>query len=790
MRQPFEPPVIAQPQLDDGGFVPLLELLPDGVVIVDESGRVVAANGRAADVFGYDDGELVGVGLETLLPERARAAHANHRADFGRAPRAREMGMQLELTALRKDGREIPVDVSLGPFRSGDGSFVLASVRDVTARRLSQERSAASEALLAEAQKVTHLGSWDWRIETDELTWSDELYRIFGVDPNSATLSREVFLERVHPDDRARVEAAIAHSSRTGADSAMEYRIVLPDGRIRWLRTHRAVELEGSTPVRMFGTALDVTEQKEVEQRLRDAETRYRTLLEQLPLAFYIRPLSLAEPNIYVSPQVETMLGYPAREWLTNPGLLEQIVHPDDREKVLGDASRVRKTGVPLREEYRYVTADGRIVWTLDETYLVANEVGEPYAVQGFLLDITERKEAEAERDRLLAQLYHAQRLEALGRLAGGVAHDFNNMLTAIEGYSELLLERLEPGSPLRVDAEEIRRAAGRASSLTRHLLAFSRRQTLEPQLVDLNEVVSGATNLLERLIGETIHLRAIPGATEPYLIADPAQVEQVLLNLVLNARDAMPADGTLTIETENVELSSRVAAEHGVEPGAYVALGVTDTGAGMDSHTRERIFDPFFTTKDASKGSGLGLSTVYGTVRQSGGFIRVDSTPGRGSRFEIFFPAARRRAEDAEGDPLEPPPERGEAATILVVEDEKIVRRFVVRALTDAGHTVLAAANGAEAIALCEAEGGSIDVLLTDVVMPGLGGRELVDQVRGLRPGISVVLMSGYSETGASTELDDRPVPFLDKPFSPAALLRVVNGAVARREPVAQREG
>jgi len=353
-----------------------------------------------------------------------------------------------------------------------------------------------------------------------------------------------------------------------------------------------------------------------------------------------------------------------------------------------------------------------------------------------------------------------------------------------------LLLERLEPGSPLRVDAEEIRRAAGRASSLTRHLLAFSRRQTLEPQLVDLNEVVSGATNLLGRLIGETIRLRAIPGAVEPYLIADPAQVEQVLLNLVLNARDAMPADGTLTIETENVELSSRVATEHGVEPGAYVALGVTDTGAGMDSHTRERIFDPFFTTKEASKGSGLGLSTVYGTVRQSGGFIRVDSTPGRGSRFEIFFPAARPHAEHAEDDQLEPPPERGEAATILVVEDEEIVRRFVVSALTDAGHTVLAAATGAEAIALCEAEGGAIDVLLTDVVMPGLGGRELVDQVRALRPGISVILMSGYSETGASTELDGGPVPFLDKPFSPAALLRVVNDAVARREPVAQRAG
>jgi PAS domain S-box-containing protein len=558
MRQPSESPVIAQPQLDEHGFAPLLELLPDGVVIVDDGGRIVAANGRAADVFGYDDGELLGVELETLLPGSAHAARSNHRADIGRAPRARGMGVQLELTAIRKDGSDVPVDVSLGPFRSREGSFVLATVRDVTARRLSQERSAASEALLAEAQKVTHLGSWDWRIDTDDLTWSQELYRIFGLDPSSVTLSRDVFLERVHPDDRARVEAAIAHSSATGADSAMEYRIMLPDGRVRWLRTHRAVEFDGPRPVRMFGTALDVTEQKEVEQRLRDAETRYRTLLEQLPLAFYIRPLSLAEPNIYVSPQVETMLGFQAREWLTNPELLEQIVHPDDREKVLGDASRVRKTGVPLREEYRYITADGRVVWTLDETYLVANEAGEPYAVQGFLLDITERKEAEAERDRLLAELYHAQRLEALGRLAGGVAHDFNNMLTAIEGYSDLLLERLEPGSPLRVDAEEIRRAAGRASSLTRHLLAFSRRQTLEPQLVDLNEVVSGATNLLERLIGETIHLRAIPGATEPFLLADPAQVEQVLLNLVLNARDAMPADGTLTIETENVALSPR----------------------------------------------------------------------------------------------------------------------------------------------------------------------------------------------------------------------------------------
>jgi len=788
MPETFEPPLIPQPRIEAGGFLPLLEFLPDGVVIVDENGRVAAANAPAESLFGYEQGELIGVELETLLPESSRAAHVKHRAEFARAPRARAMGAELELAALRKDGSEVPVDVSLGPFRTSEGLFVLASVRDVTARRQSQERSAASEALLAQAQRVTHLGSWEWRIETDELAWSDELYRIFGLEPGSVQLSFEEFLSRVHPDDRERVQAAVAYSAATGEDSALEYRIVVPDGGVRWLRSHRAVERDADRPLRMFGTALDVTEQKQVEQRLRDAETRYRTLLEQLPLAFYIRPLSLAEPNIYVSPQVEAMLGYPADEWLTDAGILEQIVHPDDREKVLRDASRVRKNGAPLRAEYRYVAADGRVVWTLDETYLVTDESGEPYAVQGFLLDITERKEAEAERDRLLAELYHAQRLEALGRLAGGVAHDFNNMLTAIEGYSELLLQRLGPESPLRLDAEEIRRAAGRASSLTRHLLAFSRRQTLEPQLVDLNEVVSGATNLLERLIGETVHLRAIPGATEPFLLADPAQVEQVLLNLVLNARDAMPADGTLTIETENVELAPRAAAEHGVEPGPYVALGVTDTGAGMDAHTRERIFDPFFTTKDAGKGSGLGLSTVYGTVRQSGGFIRVDSTPGRGSRFEIFFPAAERGGEHADREQLEPPSERGEPATILVVEDEEIVRRFVVTALAEAGHTVLSAANGAEALALCEAEASAIDILLTDVVMPGLGGRELAEQVRALRPGISVVLMSGYTETTASPELDGRPVAFLDKPFSPAALLRVVRDAVARRPPVAEK--
>jgi PAS domain S-box-containing protein len=491
----------------------------------------------------------------------------------------------------------------------------------------------------------------------------------------------------------------------------------------------------------------------------------------------------MSRPNVYASPQVEPMLGYPAEEWMTNPELLATIVHPDDRERVLSEASHLRSTGEPLRDEYRYVRPDGSIVWVQDETYVVRDDAGEPQCVQGYLLDITERKLAEEERDRLREELHHAQKLEAVGRLAGGVAHDFNNMLTAIKGYSELLLNGLEPGSPQRAEAEQIHRAAAQASALPRQLLAFSRKQVLEPRLIDLNEVVSESADLIKLLLGADVEFVASPLARPAAVVADPSQVEQVLINLATNARDAMPGGGTLTIATRTVEIDGRAAREHEAAAGRFVVISVSDTGEGMDPETLAQVFEPFFTTKGPGKGSGLGLASAYGITRQSGGFILARSEPGTGTTFDVHFPLAlASSAPDDDAPPTEGPDTAAAAlATVLLVEDEEIVRGFAATALERAGYRVLTASRGADALRLCEQAGTDVDVLVSDMVMPGMGGRELAERVLATRPATGVVLVSGYTDEPTDRDLAGGQVPtFLQKPFSVPALVASVREAAA----------
>jgi PAS domain S-box-containing protein len=526
------------------------------------------------------------------------------------------------------------------------------------------------------------------------------------------------------------------------------------------------------------GTAQDVTEDKIAEARLADAEQRYRTLVEQLPLGTYIRPLDMALPNIYASPQVEPMLGYPAEDWMNDPDMLAAIVHPDDRERVLSEAKRVRGTGEPLRDEYRYLKPDGSVVWVQDETYVVCDEAGEPHCVQGYLLDITERKQAEEERDRLREELHHAQKLEAVGRLAGGVAHDFNNMLTAIRGYAELLVNGLDPESPQHAEAEQIRRAATQASVLPKQLLAFSRKQVLEPKLIDLNHAVSEAMGLIRLLLGDSVELQTDLTARAAAVVADPAQFEQVLLNLATNARDSMPAGGKLTIATRTGEVDAHAAREHDAAPGRYVVLSVSDSGEGMDAVTLRRAFEPFFTTKGAGKGSGLGLASAYGITRQSGGFIKAASVPGHGSTFDVYLPFAVATVTDSvDAEPAAAVAEL-EPATVLLVEDEELVRAFAATALERAGFRVLTASRATEALEVSE-RGGSVDVLVSDLMMPGMGGRELAERVVARNPATKVVLMSGFADESSSTDVDGLASTLLQKPFSVPALVDAVRSAV-----------
>jgi signal transduction histidine kinase/CheY-like chemotaxis protein len=394
-------------------------------------------------------------------------------------------------------------------------------------------------------------------------------------------------------------------------------------------------------------------------------------------------------------------------------------------------------------------------------------------AIQKLKEEIAERQKAEVERQRLQTQLLQAQKMESVGRLAGGVAHDFNNILTAILSYSELSLMRIPENDPLREYLESIRTASEKAAGLTHQLLAFSRRQVLEMKVVDLNRVVTGMADMLKRMIGEDVLLELKTDASASTIRADQGQIEQVLMNLAVNARDAMPTGGHLLIETADAALEAAfLKAQEVADPGAYVTLVVADSGAGISTEVRERIFEPFFTTKELGRGTGLGLATVYGIVKQHGGHITVDSEPGRGTAFRVFLPRATGPGPQQAAEPGGPLPKGSE--TLLVAEDDRDVRELISKVLTPLGYRVLATASGDEAITTSDSFDGPIDLLLTDVVMPGMNGRQLAEVMRIRRPGIKVLLMSGYTQDALSLQGMLEPgVALIHKPLRPGTLAR-----------------
>ncbi len=387
----------------------------------------------------------------------------------------------------------------------------------------------------------------------------------------------------------------------------------------------------------------------------------------------------------------------------------------------------------------------------------------------GIAQDITDRKKLEE-------QLRQAQKMEAIGNLAGGIAHDFNNLMTVVTGYSQFVLNKVAEESPLRADIEEIKKAGQRAASLTRQLLAFSRRQVLSPELVSLGDVVSNIKEMLKRLIGETIELVVTSGSDLRRVKADPGQIEQIIMNLALNARDAMPDGGKLLIETDNIDLDATYCGQWSdVRPGPHVVLAVSDTGTGMDAETQQHIFEPFFTTKELGRGTGLGLSMVYGIVQQSGGSVRVYSEPGCGATFRILLPEAK---EDADSHKPQESPERMQpgSETVLIAEDEDMVRTLTRRILESHGYRVLEARNGKEALEIAERHVGPLHLLLTDVVMPKMSGKELAQHLLESRPETKVLYMSGYSENLVSHQgILDAGVALIEKPFAEESLLQRV---------------
>jgi PAS domain S-box-containing protein len=642
-----------------------------------------------------------------------------------------------------------------------------------------EEALRASEAMLRRSQAIAHVGSWEYDLRANRLTWSDEVYRIFGLPPAAFGATYEAFLAATHPDDRAAVDAAYRTSVREGSDRyEIEHRVVRADGTIRHVheRCEHLRDADGQI-VRSIGMVQDITERVAAEQALRESAARYRAVMMQTPDCLFLHDLEgrLLDAN----PAAVAAYGY-SREELLAMRVVE--LDPDYVERAEGGEFFARlRPGEPHLFEARHRAKDGRIFPVEIRVSLVSVR-GETLLL-ALARDLSAQRRAEAERARLEEQVRQSQKLEAVGRLAGGVAHDFNNLLCAILGNAALALDDLAPEDPLREAIEEITAAANRAAELTRQLLAFSRKQVIEPKVVNLGHLVGRMKNMLRRLLGEDIQLEVASQDQLGRVRVDPGQMEQIIVNLAVNARDSMPGGGTLRIQTADIRLDEDWCEEHGeLAAGAHVMLAVTDTGSGMSPEVRGRIFEPFFTTKEG-KGTGLGLATVFGIVRQHGGAIEVESEPGQGSTFRVFFPRVRDRADTAERGPVVRLPRGSE--TVLLVEDEDVVRVLAARVLERQGYRVLTARTAEEALVLvAERPGLKLDLLLTDVVMPGRNGRELAALlVERLGAGLRVLFTSGYTDDViAHHGVLEAGVRFIAKPYTPEVLAVRVRGSSTSR--------
>ena len=609
---------------------------------------------------------------------------------------------------------------------------------------------------------------WEADLGSDRASFvSAGAREILGYGAEEWTGTRGFWRDHLHPDDR---DAALAFAEDEIAacrDHQYEYRMIAADFREVWFRDYVHVVRDASgEPCLLRGLMVDITDRKRAEAALAESESRFRTVFEHAGLGIAL--VDADGKPLEVNRAVEQLLGRDAAELASIP--FADLTHPEDVDADVGLYRRLRAGALDRYDlEKRFLHADGSVRWGRLTCTAVRGADGEFSHAVALVEDITERKALEE-------QLLHAQKLDAVGRLAGGVAHDFNNLLTALGGHAEFLVAGLDPDDPRRHEAEEIRRIGERAAHLTRHLLAFSRRQMLQPRVLDLTELVGELEKMLTRLIGEHIELRSVAAPDLWPVEADPGQLEQVVVNLIVNARDAMPTGGTLTIELGNAEVEDGA---DGALPGRYVRVAVTDTGLGLDPGVREHLFEPFFTTKELGKGTGLGLATTYGIVEQSGGFIRVESEPDRGTRFEVYFPASERAPEQPA--PL-PADAGGGRETVLLVEDEEVVRDVVRQMLERQGYEVLVAGDGEEALALAEEHRGHIDVLATDVVMPRMSGRELADRLLPLRPGLPVLFMSGYTEDPAVWDGLEERRAFLQKPFSVSDLSAALRSLLAGR--------
>ena len=751
----------------------LTDALPEAVIATDAHGRVLAWNRAAVELYGYDVHEALGRSLAELLP-----AASLRRSAEGLAWRVRD-DVRSGIELLRaKAGHEIAVQFRTAPLCDALGQAV---GRVCVSRRVGDDpgaewllrQNAEMYALLFKASPIPR-----WIIDRDTLRFLDVNDAAMALYGYSREEFRSLTLDRLHPDTS--LEALHAYLGNPVGDRtrhhAMKHRA--RDGReLDVAITRSDIEYMGCRA--RLASIIDQTEQRAAERELRRREELFRTLTEN---GFDV--MAIFSPDGTISMTSTRAMGYAATDVVGRN--LADFVHADDIGRLLAAVAEVASgAGARQRVEFRLRDAGG--AWRVLEGDLV--NLLDSAVIAGIAAhcrDVTEQRTAERALRESELQLQHAQKMEAVGRLAGGVAHDFNNLLTAIRGYSELVRMTLPAEHEAQPEITEVLSAVDRAASLTRQLLAYSRRQLLQPTLLSAGQVVRNVEKMLRRLVYENIDLELSIEEDTPPIVGDESQLQQVVMNLVVNARDAMHEGGLLSIHVYTAEIDAERAARlGGATTGRFAAIAVADNGIGMPPAVREHIFEPFFTTKPMGEGTGLGLSTVYGIVRQSGGYIDVHSVPGEGTRFDVFFPAA---AADAllGSAPSSAPATRDSAGTesVLLVEDSASVRVVARRALQNAGYRVIDVRDGAEALDVAAGVADRIDIVVTDVVMPRVGGIELIQRLRAAGFTGAILAMTGYSDRLLTGDpgAAERAAHAIEKPFTMAALVARVRATLDQR--------
>lgn len=775
MTKPRDEMTGAVPKDRDAALEHVLHALAVGtsyaIIAMDERSQILFANPATERIFGYGVSEVVGQEITMLIP---RYLHEPYRAAFEqylKTGRQQSSWAALELKGLHKSGKELPLEISVDEHVMPKTRIFTGIIRDISrlhhaTQELRQSEEKYAKMIQSSPDAITLRTLPDRRyIEINE-----GFTRLTGYKPEEVIGKTPAELD-IWVEERPHREV-LEKLGRTGEVREEQFRFRTKTGEIRHARVSATRVLIGSQ-LCMLSVSHDITDRIQAQDALLKSRSRFRSLIQDAPFAIY--RATLGGKFLALNPAMVKMLGYSSEAELMEHDIVGDIYRdPEFGRKLVAEYWAYRE----FRDiEAEWKRKDGKIIAVRMSGRWAENDEDRKPCLEVFAEDVTERRSLEK-------QILQVQRMEAVGQLAGGIAHDFNNLLSVILGQIEILQEQLSGNEPLFKRAETIRHSAGRAADLTRQLLAFGRKQVIEPRILDMNASIRNTEMLLRPLIGEDVELVLRPDASMGLVKADPAQLEQVFINLAVNARDAMPQGGKLIVETANVEVDEVYVRQHpGARVGHYVMVSVSDTGVGMEATTLARVFEPFFTTKEPGKGTGLGLSTVYGIVKQNGGYLMTYSEPGQGTTFKIYFPRFEKASASAEPAPPGEEFPKGRE-TILVVEDEAALRELVRELLEASGYEVLEASGAGEAIRLVENPACKIHLLLTDVVMPEMDGRKLATRLKKLSPDLRILYMSGYTDDVIARRGVLNPnTLLLSKPFTRSVLLRKVREALSSEE-------